>query len=138
MSIGTQVNKMIFVRKADPEKEPVLDWLELNSARNEYDAAVLKYPKTEVLAAHTNGTTHVYMPVQIVAQMDSVGVNPQSSIHEVTASLIELVKAAYMLADRGGIKELLFLVNDEKIQAGAEYLGFKEVDAKVMRLKVGE
>lgn len=136
MSVGTTVGKMIFVRSADPKKEPVLDWMEKNKERNEYQAKVFNYPKTEVLAAYNTEKTSGYMPVQPVALIDSYAPNPEATIHETTAALIELVKAVALLAHKGGLREVIFLVNDPKVQVGAEYLGFKEIDAKVMRLEL--
>ena len=139
MSIGAKLRRMIFVRKVDVAKEPQARYLiEANKERNAYDGKVLDYPCTEVFAAHTNGTTHAYLPVQTVAVLDSVGVNPSSSAQEVAAGMMELVKAVAVLAHRSGMREVMFLSSDENTVNGAKQMGFVELDCKVLRLRLGE
>lgn len=129
---------MILVRKADLQAEPHLrKWMEEGAARTEYDPKVLDYPLTEVLAAHTNGTTYTATPIQPVTMIEGIGVNPESSNQEITAALIETIKAIVFTSQRGGIREVYFLTEDENTADAAAQIGFEELPpCKVMRMRV--
>lgn len=136
MSIGEQLRNPIWVRFADKAKEPVQQWLEANKARNSFDAAVLDYPATRVLAAHNNGTTYTYMPVQQTAMLESIGINPQATPTQVAASVLEMTKAAATLAHAAGFREIFFLVSDENTAQGAKLMGFEDCPFRVMRKRL--
>src|SRR6266446_7645645 len=124
---------LVMVRLADPAKEPVKDWLAANSARNGFDPAILSYPAMKVLASHVNGTTLTYMPVQGVAVLESIGVNPEAKPLEIATGVKETVKAAVVLAQANGFKELYFLGSDETTEAGALRMGFEPLPYRVFR-----
>jgi hypothetical protein len=137
MSIGKTLKSFMLPYRIDITKEPfAVEWLKDNEARNAFDPGVLEYPRTEVWGIHTNGTTHAVMPLQPVVVLESVGTNPESSTQQVTAAMIELVKAAAALASEGGTKELMFLSSDAVTDAGAKRCGFEELKCKVFRLKL--
>lgn len=127
---------LVMVRFADPEKEPVKEWLAANSERNGFDPAVLDYPIMKVLASHTNGTTHTYMPVQGVGMLESIGVNPESTPLEAATGIMESVKVAVVIAQGERYKELYFLASDDTTAEGAKRLGFEELPYKVYRRRI--
>ena len=135
MSIGEKIRNQVWVRFADKDKEPVRDWCAANSARNAFDPAILEYPATRVLAA-VNGHIINYMPIQVVALLESIGVNPDASALEVATGVMECVKAASILASAAGHGELLFMASDETTAKGAELLGFSEVPFKLYRRRL--
>lgn len=136
MSIGSQIKNPIWVRFADRFEEPVHEWLTANKERNGYNPEVLDYPATRILAAHNNGTTYAYMPIQQTAMLESIGTNPQASVMEIAGSVLEMTKAAATLAHAAGFREMYFLVSDENTAKGAKLMGFEEVPMKVMRKKL--
>lgn len=136
MSIGTQLRTPVLVRKADLEKEPVREWIERNSKRNDLDPAIFGYPSLCVLASHRNGMVYTYVPVQTVAMLESVGINPQADGKDVATGLMESVKGAALLAHNSGIRELYYLSSDPTVDAGAKAMGFEEMPHKVWRMRL--
>ena len=136
MSIGTQIRNSIDVRLADPDVEPVVDWCQANSERNAFDRDVLSYPSTKILAAHDNGTTIAYLPVQGVAMLESLGPNPEVNPIQVTAALVQMVKGAGLMAYANGMRELYFLASDETTALGAEHMGFVKLNFTVYRKRL--
>lgn len=127
----------MMVRKADPIKEPVEECLKANSARNAFDRDVLDYPLTTTLAAHSNGTTYGYMPVNPVIMLESIGLTNGHTPQEQANAVMELTKAAATLAHVNGYRELMFLASDETTANGAKLMGFEELPYKVLRMKLG-
>jgi N-acetylglutamate synthase-like GNAT family acetyltransferase len=137
-SVGKILREEISLRSATPEDVPKLtEWLEARKTRNQFDPAILKYPSLEVVACHTNGTTHAFVPTQTVTMLESVGTNPESSSQQVAHSLVLAVKAIEFMAHRSGQRELYFLASDTNTAKGAEHLGFEELDMKVFRKRLG-
>jgi hypothetical protein len=136
MSIGTQLRDPVMVRLADPEKEPVVEWCQANSARNAFDEAVLSYPSTKVLAAHNNGTVYAYMPIQGTAMLESIGLNPEATTIQITQSVMEMVRGAALLAHSAGMRELYFLASDDNTGKAAEQMGFVPLPYKIYRRRL--
>lgn len=136
MSVGSDMRHSILVRKADPEKEPVRDWLERNHERNGFDPEIFSYPSLCVLASYRNGSVFTYLPVQTVAMLESVGVSPEASGNEVASGLMESVKATALLAHNQGIRELYYLSTDETVDVGAKAMGFELLPHKVFRMRL--
>lgn len=128
----------VMVRLADRGNEPVMEWLSANASRNGFDPEVLDYKCTKVLAAHNNGTVYVYMPAQPVVMLESIGPNPEAKPLEVATGVMELVKAAAMMAVSSDppISEMYFLASDELTAKGAKAMGFVELPYKVYRRKL--
>ena len=138
-SVGKILREAISLRSATLEDVPqITAWLESRKSRNQFDPEILKYPSLEVVAAHTNGTVFVYLPVQSVAMLESVAVNPESSPHEIAHALVLAVKAIEYQAHRAGQREAYFLASDANTAKGAEHLGFEEVEMKVFRKRLGD
>lgn len=125
-----------MVRLADPKQEPVAQWCEQNRQRNEFDPQVLDYPVMRVLAAHSNGTTYAYMPMQGVAMLESIGINPEAKPLEAATGIMEMVKAAVVLAQNANYKELYFLGTDPVTEQGAERMGFEKLPYTVYRKRI--
>ena len=136
MSIGTTLRNQVFVRLAEPDTEPVADWCQANSGRNAFDKDVLTYPNTKILAAHANDAVSVYLPVQPVAMLESVGSNPSATPLEVAGGLIEATKAACVLAYAAGHREVYFLSSDDLTAQGAQMLGFVPLPYTIYRKKL--
>jgi hypothetical protein len=126
----------VMVRLADPKMEPVKEWITANSERNAFDPAILDYPAMKVLASHCNGTTYTYMPVQAVAVLESIGVNPEAKPLEIATGVMESVKSAVVLAQANGYRELWFLGSDETTARGAETMGFEPLPYRVFRKRI--
>lgn len=126
----------VMVRLADPKTEPVKEWLQANSERNRFDPAVLDYPVMKVLASHCNGTTYTYMPVQGVAVLESIGVNPDATPLQIATGVMESVKASVMLAQMSGYREIWFPASDEVTARGAETMGFEKMPYTLYRKKI--
>jgi hypothetical protein len=136
MSIGETIRNPVMVRFAEKDTEPVVDWCQANSERNAFDKDMLDYPATKILAAHDNGTVFAYMPVQGCAMLESIGPNPEATPLQVAASIVEMVKAAALLAYGAGHRELFFLASDDLTARGAEKLGFEELPYRVFRKRL--
>jgi hypothetical protein len=136
MSIGETIRNPIMVRFAEKETEPVVDWCQANSARNAFDKDVLDYPATKVLAATDGETVFAYMPEQGCAMLESIGPNPDATPLQIAASIVELVKAAALLAHGAGFREIYFLASDDVTGRGAKKLGFEELPYKVYRRRL--
>ncbi len=132
----SQERNYVFVRFADPKQEPVEDWCRNNSARNAFDPSVLSYASTKVLAGHNNGTTFAYMPVQGAAILESIGINPEAKPLDVATAVMEMTKAAILLAQGAGFGEAYFLASDNVTAEGAKRMGFVEMPYKVYRRKI--
>ena len=133
MSVGQQVRDQVWVRFADPEKEPVREWAERNN-RNGFDPEVLTYPSTKVLASQKNGTVQLYLQVQGTAMQESIAPNPASGASP--EAILEAVKAAMTLSHGAGFRELYFLASDENTAEGSKLLGFEELPYKVYRRRL--
>lgn len=127
---------LVMVRIADPATEPVKEWCEANSERNEFDPAVLAYPEMRVLAGHNNGTTYNYLPIQLVGMFESIGVNPEATPLQAATGIMECVKAGVVLAQNANVREVYFLGSDETTSEGAKRLGFEELPYKVYRKRI--
>jgi hypothetical protein len=136
VSIGETLRNPIWVRFADPDKEPVENWCEYNSLRNAFDKAVLGYPSTKVLAAHNNGKVYAYMPVQGTAMLESIGPNPDTTPLEQASAIVELVKSAATLAHGAGYREIYYLSSDDITDEGAAKLGFQLLPYRVLRKRL--
>jgi hypothetical protein len=126
----SQERNLVMVRLADPKTEPVRQWLEANSSRNGFDPKVLDYPGTKILAAHCNGTVYAYMPIQPVAMLESIGPNPEAEPLEVATGVMEMCKAAGILAYAAENREMYFLASDEVTALGAARMGFENLTEK--------
>ena len=138
MSIGEQIRNPVMVRLAEVDTEPVVDWCQANSARNDFDRDVLAYPATKVLAAHDNGNVFAYMPIQGTAMLESIGPNPEATPMQVAAGVVEMVKGAALLAYEAGFRELYFLASDDTTSRGAEKLGFEKLEYTVYRKRLND
>lgn len=136
MSIGAKIRAGMMVRKADPTKEPVKECLAANSKRNAFDPDVLEYPLTTTLAAHSNGTTYAYMPVNPVLMLESIGMTNGHTPQEQANAVMEMTKTAAALGHINGYREVYFLASDETTANGAKLMGFEELPYKCFRLKL--
>ena len=136
MSIGEQIRNQVWVRLADSDIEPVIDWCQANQERNAFDRDVLTYPATKVLAAHNGEKVFAYMPVQGAAMLESIGPNPDATPLEVSSALFEMVQGAALMAHANGMREMYFLSSDEVTSRGAEKMGFVELPYRVYRKRL--
>lgn len=121
---------LVMVRLADPKTEPVREWLEANSGRNGFDPAIMEYPGLKVLAAQKDGEVLAYMPVQPVAVLESIGINPEANARDIATAVMELTKHAAFMAYGGDCREMFFLGSDPNTSEGAKNLGFEDLTEK--------
>lgn len=132
------MDKKLTVRLAKPEEaETILQWMIANSAKNNFDLQSVVCPSTMVLCAE-NGTPKVFMPMQAVFVLDSLGPNPAIGHSEQVLALAELLQAAKSLAQGMKVGELYFIGSDPEVNRQAELRGFKRVELPVYRLKVND
>lgn len=130
------MDKRITVRLAKPEEAgTILKWMIANSQRNNFDMDAVMYPSTMVLCAE-NGMPRVFMPMQAVFVLDSLGPDPAIGHCEQVVALAELLQAAKSLARGMKVGELYFIGSDPEVNKQAELRGFKRVELPVYRLKV--
>lgn len=129
--------KMMEIHKLEDKKDPqALEWLNANRDRNSFDEDVLMYPASELWSGIKDGKACGYIPVQTVLVMESIGFNPESTIPEKASTMFEFAQAALFLAQREGMREVMFLVSDEVTAEASKVLGFEELNCRVMRRKI--
>jgi len=127
--------KMIWVRFWKPEDEQkLIEWME-NGDNNYFDPECLAYPATARLMAH-NDKALVAMPVQSVLLLESLGVNPEATKHEVAVGLNMMVQSLVTIAQTKGIGEIYFLATNEKTNEFAKKHGFESLPWPIYRLKI--
>lgn len=125
----------IWVRKAEKrDAAQIGQWLENQSF---VDRNVFFYPQTTVLAAH-NSQPLIYMPLQLVAMLESLAINPQATRLEIAAAIAELARVSVFMARERGVKEIYFLATNDDTAAYAKRNHFEELPHKVYRLKIDD
>lgn len=131
--------KEIWVRVANQSDIPTAaKWFLLNTGKSLLDMDVFKYPQSCVYVAHSDHPI-LYMPVQTVVMLESVGPNPAASDLELARGLAEIVKTIKFLSQTRGIGEIYFLSTDERVQRIAERHGFELLPSetfRTLRLKI--
>jgi len=124
------------IRFATPEDSKDVVELLSTTAGNLYDADILSYPTLRVLAAYNGSGPVVYLPSQCALILESLAVRPGTAPLEAAQGFRDLVKGKELLASSLGIKEILFLCQDERVISLAERHGFERISYPVMRLKL--
>lgn len=125
----------IWVRKI--EKRDVAElgqWLN-DTPQNLFDPAVFFYPQTSTDVAFKRDKKIGFMPMQLVAMLESLGFNPEATEREKAIALSELVKSAMWKAREKGIKEIYFVCKDDSTAEFAKQL-FEELPHRTFRLKI--
>lgn len=129
--------KQTWVRPAElKDAEQLALWSVANVEKNELDPAVLRYPQTSVLVAH-DGKPVTFMPVQLVAMIESLASRPGVTPLQLADALKELLKTVVFLSKKQGVHEVYFLGTDEAVTRMAQrHAGFEELPWKAYRLKI--
>lgn len=128
--------RQLKLRFATPEDAPqIIEWLNANPL-NEYDSVICKYPSLHVIASYAPDGVICYLPTQKVLVLESLAVNPKASELEKAQALRDLTKAAELLANSEGIREVWFLDGAGGVGEMARSHGFEELPYKVFRLKL--
>lgn len=133
--------KQVYVRPAGEQDIPNLSkWMAANANANRADEDAMSYPATSVMAAYTDEKVVMYMPIQMIAMLESLAPNPEVSDSQCATALREMVKTTIFTARTKGIGEIYFLLDDRDEALGrfARKHGFEEIPAglKAYRLKV--
>lgn len=127
--------KQLKIKLAGPDDATALvEWLNITK-RNLFDPAILKYPTLRTLCSY-DGQPIAYLPTQRALFLESLAVNPASSLMERAQAFRDLVKGSELLAASDGIKELYMLCEDEAVLKVAEGHGFERVPYPLVRLKL--
>ena len=113
------------------------EWIN-NTKQNLFDKEILTYPATGCLVAHGNGEPIVYLPIQYVPMLESLAINPESSLKDVATSLWQLVAAVQLECQRKGMGEIYFLCKEESTIQFAQKNGFTEIPYKLFRMKLSD
>lgn len=106
-----------------------------STANNLYDPDVLTYPTLRILKSY-NSHPVAFLPMQQALMLESLAVEPESSLMDRGQAFRDLVKGAQLHASSLGIKELYFLCKDENVLKVAEGHGFERVEYPVVRMKL--
>lgn len=106
-----------------------------NGDHNYFDPSVLGYPTTFTLRTTQGKQSILFMPVQTAFVMESLGINPESSNHQVAVSLKEIVVALKLEAQRRGIGEIYFAGSNDKTNEFAVKHGMEELPWKFYRMR---
>ena len=98
------------------------------------DDTFLNYPSTTVLVAE-DGIDSVYMPVQTVYFMETMGYLKGTSNITLAKAMKQFVSILVWESRRAGHGELYFVGNKEETNTFAMNNGFEELPYKVFRLK---
>ena len=129
----------VAVRPVTPaDAETVLSWMALNSRNSLIDTDVLQYPSTNILAAQRMHEQEpvAFLPVQLVAMLESFAPRPGATDRDKAAALFELGKTVIFLALQRGLSEIYFITGDEPTADFAKRHNFEEVPGKILRLKL--
>lgn len=102
--------RQLKLRYAKPDEGgQILSWLQGNS-QGFFAERILQYPTLRMLCAYEEGgEVAAYLPVHQVLVMETVARNPESSPLVTAQALRDFTKAAELIADAGGMREILFL-----------------------------
>lgn len=108
----------------------------LRTEQNLLDADALLYPASVTYKASRNGEPVMYLPVQRVRMLESLGIAEGASESDVALSLRELIQVVRWEAKKDGEGELYFGCKEPRTIKFAEAHGFEEVPFKVYRMKL--
>lgn len=102
---------------------------------NLLDEVAVARPETTVLLAH-NDKPITFLPVQIVAALESLATNPDATDLEKAKALEQLVKTIAFLARKQGIHEIYFYTKDDDVAKLAIRHGFEDMPHRTLRLNL--
>lgn len=121
------MRSLIFVEKATPNDAQALIEAMDSTPENLVDASVYKYPATTTLKAVKDGMSLVFMPVQTVFMLESLGIVSKNSRIDTALALSELVKTVRWEAHKAGHGEMYFLCKEATTIEYATRHGFEEM-----------
>lgn len=125
--------KDIWATPVRPEEIAQLDARLRDTPDNLFDTDILMYPdKVKFYCARADRLL-VFLPVQNVLMLESLGVEPDATELEVAKSIEVLMKFVVGKALDMGYNELYFIVKDTRVAAYAERHGFEDVMADPVR-----
>jgi hypothetical protein len=130
------MSRDIFVRslQGSPQQNPriakAVEWLARIREQSHLDTDVLTYPATCMLEAYIKGTGEpvLYMPIQHVYMMESLGPNPVASPVDIAKGLEEITKILSYDAHKSGIGEIYYPSTDPMVNAFAQRHHFSLMD----------
>jgi hypothetical protein len=126
----------IWIDKATKEDgQACVDAL-VKTEENLLDPEVLLYPATTTLKATKDGKPVVFMPVQRVHMLESLGIVDGASETDVALALKELVQIVRFEAKSCGEGELYMFCREESTRKFAEHNGFELVNIPAYRMKL--
>lgn len=129
--------KKITVRPANEQDVPKFAEWALNTPKNLFDPGVMSYPSTRTLVAVDESDAPVlFQPFQPVFVLESLAPKPGSSPREIAISLARLNEALEGLAAAYGIREFMFLCEDQSVIDFAKRNGYEEIKWPVLRRKL--
>lgn len=123
----------IKLRWATPdEAQTIVELLHANP-ENCFDPGIMKYPTLQIMCAY-NGHVIAYLPTHKALILESTAVALDATEDETIQALRDLVKGATLMASGQQIKEMYFIVTDEKLAKVARNHGFEDKHCLRMRL----
>lgn len=128
--------KQLQIRFARPEDAPrILKWIESNPD-NLFDRDILSYPTLQILCAYNEDGPVAYLPIQKALVLESTALSPEITLGESAQALRDFTKAAELIADSQGIKEIYFICGDERLAGMAKNHAYEILPWKVLRMKL--
>lgn len=133
------MSRDIFVRQIQgtPQNNPrmarALQFLARIREQSHLDTDILTYPMTTMLEAYVKATGEpvLYMPVQHVLMMESLGPSPTASPIDIAKGLEEITKIVSYDAQKAGIGEVYYPSSDASVNGFAQRHHFMLMDYEV-------
>lgn len=105
-------------------------WLYRGRPENGFDPDILDYPTLRAWAA-TNGSPKpvAYLPGHTVLMLESLALDPDADARHKMAAVLAAFEQACAEAKASGIREVIYLHSDDRLDETAERMGFKRVTA---------
>lgn len=102
---------------------------------NLIDSTVLAYPATVVLVAESDNPK-LYMPVQTVFMLDSLGPTPEATDRDIASALKGMVNVLAWEARKAGHGEIYMPCSHERTSQFAERHGFERYNVPMFRMRL--
>lgn len=125
-----------MIRNAQPEDaDTYASWLE-NTKDNLLDKDVYQYPTLQTLVVEKDGQPEIINSFHAVIVMEALAPRPGITPLAEARALNELFEKIKEVALAAGIKEVMFMCKDERLQKFIERRGFERLNHPCYRFKV--
>lgn len=124
------------VRSAQPEDaKNYAEWLQAGEGINLVDRGVYEYPTCQTLVVEKDGP-QLMNSFHAVLVMEALAPRPGITPLQEARALNELFEKIKQVARDAGIKEVMFMCKDERLQKFIERRGFERLNHPCYRFKI--